>query len=160
MQGERDVRRRVRILAVLRLYGCGVTTDDTRHLVSALTAYGSAASLEAAAAIRWGAGTKVSVTDLEPELRRAILRVLEDPSPGLVELREALIRAEGRQPKAARVRRRFHNPRRRECGCLDDCWCKRTRWGRIVRWYVPPRHHTSVSPCWHARDGDRPRTTL
>jgi hypothetical protein len=43
---------------------------------------------------------------------------------------------------------RIHNPRGYECGCLPECWCKRTAWGRALRWYIPARHHTPVSPEW------------
>jgi uncharacterized glyoxalase superfamily protein PhnB len=59
---------------------------------------------------------------------------------------------------------RLHNPRGRECGCLPECWCKRTTVGRLVRWYLPRSHHTSATPEWKRaqqaiRDGaDRSRT--
>jgi len=43
---------------------------------------------------------------------------------------------------------RIHNPRGYECGCLPECWCKSTAWGRALRWYIPARHHTAVSPEW------------
>jgi hypothetical protein len=43
---------------------------------------------------------------------------------------------------------RIHNPRGRECGCLPDCWCKSTTWGRALRWYLPKRHHSAVSREW------------
>jgi uncharacterized glyoxalase superfamily protein PhnB len=59
---------------------------------------------------------------------------------------------------------RLHNPRDRECGCLPECWCKRTTVGRLVRWYLPRSHHTSATPEWKRaqqaiHDGaDRSRT--
>ena len=34
---------------------------------------------------------------------------------------------------------RIHNPRNRECGCVPECWCKRTAIGRLVRWWFPAR---------------------
>jgi hypothetical protein len=43
---------------------------------------------------------------------------------------------------------RIHNPGGRECGCLEECWCKRTAWGRALRWYIPKRHHGGVSAEW------------
>jgi len=50
------------------------------------------------------------------------------------------------------VIRRIHNPRGRTCGCAPDCWCRRTRIGRLVRWWFPGRYfglpHHSVSPEW------------
>jgi hypothetical protein len=38
------------------------------------------------------------------------------------------------------VLRRVYNPRLRECGCDPDCWCQRTRLGRIFRWWFPGRY--------------------
>jgi len=56
---------------------------------------------------------------------------------------------------AAGVVRRIHNPRGRTCGCSPDCWCRRTRIGRLVRWWFPGRllgvPHHSVSPEWKRR---------
>lgn len=34
---------------------------------------------------------------------------------------------------------RIHNPRNYECGCDPDCWCNRTRIGRLVKWWFPAR---------------------
>ena len=140
---------------MLRLYGCSITPEDAERLVSALQANGSHGSLEAAAVIRWGVSENLSTDELEPGLRVAILEVLDDPAvpPGLDCLRRALLLEGGSKSTRARITRRFHNPKRRDCGCLSDCWCKRTAWGRALRWYVPARLHTSVSPCWEcARD--------
>jgi hypothetical protein len=39
---------------------------------------------------------------------------------------------------------RIHNPSGRECGCPPECWCKRTPIGRVLRWYIPSRHHLTV----------------
>jgi hypothetical protein len=36
--------------------------------------------------------------------------------------------------------RRLHNPHRRECGCDPDCWCRRTKIGRLVKWWFPARY--------------------
>jgi hypothetical protein len=38
------------------------------------------------------------------------------------------------------VVQRIHNPRNRACGCDPECWCQRTRLGRIVRWWFPGRY--------------------
>ena len=35
---------------------------------------------------------------------------------------------------------RIHNPHNYECGCDPDCWCRRTRIGRVVKWWFPARH--------------------
>jgi hypothetical protein len=34
---------------------------------------------------------------------------------------------------------RIHNPSNYECGCDADCWCRRTRIGRLVKWWFPAR---------------------
>jgi hypothetical protein len=41
---------------------------------------------------------------------------------------------------AATVLRRLYNPRQRTCGCDPDCWCQRTRLGRVFRWWFPGRY--------------------
>ena len=43
---------------------------------------------------------------------------------------------------------RLHNPFGKVCGCLEDCWCQRHAWGRVVRWWLPVKHHNSVPPGW------------
>jgi hypothetical protein len=136
------------LAAVPSLYGHHLTPEDGDRLVRALTDAGTHASLEAAAAIRWGEATGVPVDDLEPGLCRAILDVLGRAGTELEPLRERLTLAAVAPRTRTRIIRSIHNPRRRTCGCLDDCWCKRTLWGRAVRWYVPQRRHSSVSPCW------------
>jgi hypothetical protein len=35
---------------------------------------------------------------------------------------------------------RIHNPRKRECACDSDCWCRRTALGRAVKWWFPGRY--------------------
>jgi hypothetical protein len=35
---------------------------------------------------------------------------------------------------------RIHNPKNYECGCDPDCWCNRTRIGRVVKWWFPARY--------------------
>lgn len=37
--------------------------------------------------------------------------------------------------------KRIHNPHGYTCACLSSCWCRRTRLGEAVRWYVPSRFH-------------------
>ena len=130
------------------LYGYPLTADDGVRLVAALDDAGTHASLEAAAAIRWGEAMDVPVDDLEPELCRAILNVLDRATSDLEPLRATLAREIAPPQWRTRLLRRLHNPRRRACGCLDDCWCKQSLWGRAVRWYVPQSRHSSVSPCW------------
>ena len=34
---------------------------------------------------------------------------------------------------------RIHNPRNSVCGCDGDCWCRTTRIGRLVKWWLPAR---------------------
>jgi hypothetical protein len=34
---------------------------------------------------------------------------------------------------------RIHNPSNYACGCDPDCWCRRTRIGRLVKWWFPAR---------------------
>jgi hypothetical protein len=55
------------------------------------------------------------------------------------------------------VLQRIHNPRSRECGCDPDCWCRRTAFGRAVKWWVPPRlaPHTSEATAERKRDRDQ-----
>ena len=137
---------------MLTLCGCEITTANADQLIEALTDAGTHASVEAAAAIRWGIATHANVDDLEPELCRAILDALDDAAPDLSGLRDALTSASPPVSRRARTVHWLHNPRGRACGCLDDCWCKRTVWGRAIRWYIPQKRHTSVSPCWkHAQ---------
>jgi hypothetical protein len=137
---------------VLSLYGCEIAPEDADRLVDALLERETAASLEAAAAIRFGSAGRLTADELEPDMRAAILSVLERPPPGLAGLRRALKRAERRSKRhhsrGRRVVARVHNPRGHTCLCLSDCWCRRTPYGRVVRWYVPARLHTSVEPCW------------
>jgi hypothetical protein len=148
------------LAAVPTLYGYPLTPEDGDRLVAALTDAGTHASLEAAAAIRWGEAMEVPVDDLEPELCRAILDVLDRATMSLQPVRERLAREAVPPHRRTRLIRSIHNPRRRACGCLDDCWCKRTVWGRAIRWYVPQNRHSSVSPCWKQNChelGQRPR---
>ena len=42
----------------------------------------------------------------------------------------------------------LHNPRARTCGCTVACWCRRTSWGRLLRWYLPKSHSTQPPPDW------------
>jgi hypothetical protein len=36
---------------------------------------------------------------------------------------------------------RLHNPRNRICACDEACFCKTTRLGYALRWYIRPRFH-------------------
>jgi hypothetical protein len=132
---------------VLRLYGCVVTRDDAEHLVAALIASERAASLEAASAVRWGTEWNLAVGELEPDLRDALLDALAEPPPGLVQLRAALEQSAASERGWRRLSQRLYNPRSHHCECLSDCWCKRTTWGRMLRWYIPGRYHSSISAC-------------
>jgi hypothetical protein len=44
-------------------------------------------------------------------------------------LNEAL--ADLDRPMSRSVLQRIHNPRGRQCGCLPECWCKRTAWAGL-----------------------------
>ena len=103
--GERRPRARRRLVpaasnnrftvlsaAVPTLYGYQLTAEDGDRLVAALDDAGTHASLEAAAAIRWGEAMEVPVDDLEPELCRAILDVLDRATTDLEPLRATLSR--------------------------------------------------------------------
>jgi len=69
---------------VLELCDCKIEADDSDQLIGALREEGSAPSLEAAAAIRWGIAGNVRSADLEPDLRAAILASFpRGSSPGL-----------------------------------------------------------------------------
>ena len=81
---------------VLSLYGCEIAPQDADRLVDALLEHDTAASLEAAAAIRFGSAARLNADELEPDMRAAILGVLDPPPPGLVGLRRELKRAERR----------------------------------------------------------------
>ena len=54
---------------------------------------------------------------------------------------------------------RVHNPRNRECGCDEDCWCRRTALGRAVKWWLPSRplgpHHKASGLADWKRSQDR-----
>ena len=88
-------------------YGYQLTPEDGDRLVAALTDAGTHASLEAAAAIRWGEAMEVPVDDLEPELCRAILDVLDRASTDLEPLRERLSR-EAAPPQLAHTSDPLH----------------------------------------------------
>ena len=132
---------------MLRLYRCNITDGNADTLIAALTANGRAASLEATAAIRWGIKWNLAVDELEPDLRDALLDALDDSAPAFAPLRAALEQSATTAPRRHRFAHRVHNPKRRHCECLSDCWCKRTSWGRALRWYIPVRYHSSVSAC-------------
>lgn len=69
---------------MLDLHGCRIGRRDADTLIDALTAEGSASSLETAAAIRWGAVLGLVADTLEHDMRAAILSVTGgDTSPAL-----------------------------------------------------------------------------
>ena len=35
---------------------------------------------------------------------------------------------------------RIRNPKNHQWGCDPDCWCNRTRVGRLVKWWFPARY--------------------
>jgi len=62
---------------------------------------------------------------------------------------------------AHRLAQRLHNPRGRTCGCAPECWCRRTRIGRAVKWWFPAgwfgiRHVGPGSADWKRRQDVRP----
>src|SRR5262249_4143870 len=40
---------------------------------------------------------------------------------------------------------RLHNPGAYVCDCVPECWCKRSRIGHLIMWYVPSRFHRRPS---------------
>jgi hypothetical protein len=36
---------------------------------------------------------------------------------------------------------KLHNPMDLGCTCLPECWCQRTRLGRLIRFWVPSEYH-------------------
>jgi hypothetical protein len=69
---------------VFELCDCRLEADDSDRLIRALRAEGSAPSLEAAAAIRWGIAGNVQSAGLEPDLQATILASFPSgSSPGL-----------------------------------------------------------------------------
>jgi hypothetical protein len=68
---------------MLRLLGCTIDATDSERLVQALRAEGSAPSLEAAAAVRWGSVYALSADTVEPDMEAALLNVVHGDTPGL-----------------------------------------------------------------------------
>jgi hypothetical protein len=133
---------------MIRIAGCELTSVDVEQLVTALSSSDRALAHEVAAAIRWGAGADLDTDRLECDMRNAILEAvatLDAPRLGVVQLRTTLEQSVLAEPKLHRIKRRIHNPRRRECECLSDCWCKRSVLGQMVRWYVPSKYHSPLS---------------
>jgi hypothetical protein len=76
---------------VLRLYGIPIAPNDARALVAALIAYATPDAEAAAERISGGLEQGGNgLVALEPAHRDAILMCLDDPPPGLVELRFVL----------------------------------------------------------------------
>ena len=69
---------------LIRLHGCRIGRRDADTLIDALAAEGSAASLETAAAIRWGTVYGLAAHTIEPDMQAAILNAIDgDRSPAL-----------------------------------------------------------------------------
>jgi hypothetical protein len=49
-------------------------------------------------------------------------------------------------PRSSGPLARLHNPGGHRCGCVPECWCKRSLLGYAVRWYVPARWHRVGPP--------------
>ena len=77
---------------MLRLAGITIDDDDARDLLATLVADGGPNTTEAAQQIGRALAQVLATATLSNEQRDAILNVLEDPPPGLVELRDALAR--------------------------------------------------------------------
>ncbi len=77
---------------MLHLYGVPVTPENARDLVASLIADGGRHALSAAEEIQKGLDRQLYAVGLERVQRDAILAVLEDPPPGLEELRGVLAR--------------------------------------------------------------------
>jgi hypothetical protein len=41
----------------------------------------------------------------------------------------------------AKLLQRLHNAPNLNCECLPTCWCKRSRLGYAVQWYIPGPFH-------------------
>ena len=76
----------------IRLYGIPIRDDDLRRLVVRLVRFGYAKDVDLAARIGWGITSETALLALSTQERDAILRVLDNPPAGLVELRGALAR--------------------------------------------------------------------
>lgn len=78
---------------MLRVFGCPVTPEEARQLVAGLIADGGPNPIAAAEMIEKGVSRDLHSVGITPEMRDAILRVLEDDPPdGLVDLRAVLAR--------------------------------------------------------------------
>jgi hypothetical protein len=77
---------------MLTRFGVSVTAENARHLVATLIADGGPDQLAAANMIQKGVDRDLYAIAPKPEERDAILSVLEDPPPGLEDLRGVLAR--------------------------------------------------------------------
>ena len=76
---------------MLQLCGCVIPPEDVDTLIDLLEADVTLVSDEAAAAIRYARGSGDEVTDIHPDLRDAIIHVLDDSRiTSLSSLRDAL----------------------------------------------------------------------
>ena len=76
----------------MRLYGIPIQDDDLRRLIFRLVRFGQAKDVDLASRIGWGITSETALLALSAQERDAILRVLDDPPAGLIELRGALAR--------------------------------------------------------------------
>jgi hypothetical protein len=81
----------------VRLFGIAVAPNDVRTLIAVLVADGRPRAVAAAARISDGLERGVALVALEPRERDAILAALDDPTDGLVELHDALVRDHDRR---------------------------------------------------------------
>lgn len=80
---------------MMEMAGVKVALEDARTLVDLLMRVGRAIDLVAAEAIDRALESDADLVGLNIAMRRAILHVLDDPPPGLCELRGALLRQHG-----------------------------------------------------------------
>ena len=76
----------------MRLYGIPIQDDDLRRLIFRLVRFGHAKDVDLASRIGWGITSETALLALSAQERDAILRVLDNPPAGLVELRGVLAR--------------------------------------------------------------------
>ena len=82
---------------VIYLYGCPVSVQDARTLVTQLVVDGRPDAIGAAGQIEHALQLDRVMAGLSPDQRSAVLRALADPPDGLLELRGALARDHARR---------------------------------------------------------------
>jgi hypothetical protein len=76
---------------VIWLVGVPVKSEDARSLIAMLLADSGSDAMDAAKVIAGAVRVERGIVALTVEQRTAILGVLDDPRPGLAELREVLV---------------------------------------------------------------------